>query len=128
MDSTWRNKELIIKAHFEIPEQYKLYCAGNAVDLIKDGVSSIEEIVDLERDELIEKFAEMKAPPGCQVCLFIDDKGNHIIVTPKVSLFAVASAGSLLMPYSKDSAKSAAERMVDMIPSANKDSQDETKF
>lgn len=40
---------------------------------------------------------------------------------------AVASAGSLLMPYSKDSAKSAAERMVDMIPSANKDSQDETK-
>lgn len=90
MDSTWENKEPIIKAHFDIPEQYQLYCAGNAVDLIEDGVSSIEEIVDLDRDELIEKFAEMKAPLGCQVCLFVDDKGNHIIVTPKISLFAGA--------------------------------------
>lgn len=87
MDTIWKDREKVVKAVYDIPKSYKLYCVGNAVDVIKDGVSTIEDLRELDRLELANQFAEMCAPPGCQVYLFADKKGHHIITTPHKNLF-----------------------------------------
>lgn len=89
MSIHWKEESNRIKEHFGIADDYELFCAGNSADIAKDGVEQIADFGgEVNSQTLIEHVVEMKAPIGYMVCLFVNSKGNHIVVTPDSKLFS----------------------------------------